>query len=275
MRLAVDWQTPMMKVLAALAPLAAFAVYRFGWRVLVLLAACNAAGFADGAGLHPPLEGAGLLGRLRHRRPVRPVAAAGRCRSGWPWSGVVFGVLFGKMVFGGFGRNVFNPALTGRAFIYVSFGGHMTAQWAEPYAGLAGRLRRVRARTPSRGHARHAAEERRDSPAVGAAVPGTTAGVIGGTSAAAGACWAASTWSGRKAANYRIVVSRARSAFALVQTLCGWPRRPAGRATLPARAAGRQLPARHLLLRHRPGLRLPDPARAAGSTAASSARSRC
>ena len=41
-------------------------------------------------------------------------------------------------MFGGFGRNIFNPALVGRAFIYVSFGGYMTASWVSPFGGGAG-----------------------------------------------------------------------------------------------------------------------------------------
>ena len=35
--------------------------------------------------------------------------------------GIVFCVLIAKSVFGGFGRNVFNPAMVGRLFIYLSF----------------------------------------------------------------------------------------------------------------------------------------------------------
>ena len=50
--------------------------------------------------------------------------------------GIVFGVLFGKMVFGGFGRNVFNPAMVGRGFLYVSFGVQMTSGWLEPLRGF-------------------------------------------------------------------------------------------------------------------------------------------
>jgi Na+-transporting NADH:ubiquinone oxidoreductase subunit B len=42
------------------------------------------------------------------------------------------------MVFGGFGRNVFNPALSGRAFVYVSFGVPMTSKWVLPAWGEAG-----------------------------------------------------------------------------------------------------------------------------------------
>lgn len=52
--------------------------------------------------------------------------------------GIIFGVLFGKMVFGGFGKNPFNPALVGRAFIYVSFPHFMTVEWIEPIKGPLG-----------------------------------------------------------------------------------------------------------------------------------------
>jgi Na+-transporting NADH:ubiquinone oxidoreductase subunit B len=59
--------------------------------------------------------------------------------------GIVFGILFGKMVFGGFGRNIFNPALVGRAFIYISFGGPMSSGWVESLAGGAGGFARFQA----------------------------------------------------------------------------------------------------------------------------------
>ena len=39
--------------------------------------------------------------------------------------GGVFGIGFGKIVFGGLGQNIFNPAMVGRAFVMVSFAGVM------------------------------------------------------------------------------------------------------------------------------------------------------
>ena len=47
-------------------------------------------------------------------------------------TGIVFGVLFGKCVYGGFGKNIFNPAITGRLFIYIAFPGKMTSLWTVP-----------------------------------------------------------------------------------------------------------------------------------------------
>jgi RnfABCDGE-type electron transport complex D subunit len=55
--------------------------------------------------------------------------------------GVMFGVLFGKEVFGGTGRNTFNPALVGRIFLSVAFPSVMSVKWQMPFAsGLGGIL---------------------------------------------------------------------------------------------------------------------------------------
>jgi Na+-transporting NADH:ubiquinone oxidoreductase subunit B len=49
--------------------------------------------------------------------------------------GIVVGVAIGKMMFGGFGQNVFNPAMVGRCFIYITFPLQMTNRWVEPLRG--------------------------------------------------------------------------------------------------------------------------------------------
>lgn len=46
--------------------------------------------------------------------------------------GVIFGTMFGKEMFGGTGRNIFNPALVGRLFITIAFPAIMTMQWKVP-----------------------------------------------------------------------------------------------------------------------------------------------
>ncbi len=43
--------------------------------------------------------------------------------------GAVFAIVFGKMAFGGFGANIFNPAMVGRAFLYITFPIYMTNRW--------------------------------------------------------------------------------------------------------------------------------------------------
>lgn len=50
--------------------------------------------------------------------------------------GVVFGTMFGKEMFGGTGRNIFNPALVGRLFITIAFPSIMTTNWLMPFASV-------------------------------------------------------------------------------------------------------------------------------------------
>ena len=54
--------------------------------------------------------------------------------------GIVFGIVFGKGVFGGFGRNIFNPAIVARCFVYISFPAFMTVTWTKPFTGFPGGL---------------------------------------------------------------------------------------------------------------------------------------
>ena len=137
MRPLVNWQPPMRRVLIGLAPAALFSIYLFGWHSLLTLAVVCLFGW--------------LTEHLYLRQYKEPASSAVfvtcfifvlSLPPNLPlWIavvGIVFGVLFGKMVFGGFGRNVFNPAMVGRAFIYISFARQMTAQWFEPFGGFPG-----------------------------------------------------------------------------------------------------------------------------------------
>jgi len=46
-------------------------------------------------------------------------------------AGAAFAIIVGKQLFGGFGKNLFNPALSGRLFIFLAFPGAMRP-WLEP-----------------------------------------------------------------------------------------------------------------------------------------------
>ncbi|MCK8060332.1 MULTISPECIES: RnfABCDGE type electron transport complex subunit D [unclassified Fusibacter] len=46
--------------------------------------------------------------------------------------GIVFGVFFAKCVYGGYGFNIFNPALVARVFLHVSFNKELTTVWTRP-----------------------------------------------------------------------------------------------------------------------------------------------
>jgi Na(+)-translocating NADH:ubiquinone oxidoreductase B subunit len=54
--------------------------------------------------------------------------------------GVAFGVFIAKELFGGTGRNVFNPALVGRCFLSLAYPKAMAASWVEPSHEIAGGL---------------------------------------------------------------------------------------------------------------------------------------
>ena len=50
----------------------------------------------------------------------------------------IFGVVIGKEIFGGTGYNIFNPALTARAFLFFAYPSHMSGNnpWIAPMDGL-------------------------------------------------------------------------------------------------------------------------------------------
>jgi Na(+)-translocating NADH:ubiquinone oxidoreductase B subunit len=54
--------------------------------------------------------------------------------------GVMFGVLVGKELFGGTGRNIFNPAIVGRCFLALAYPAAMSANWIDPGHGITGRM---------------------------------------------------------------------------------------------------------------------------------------
>ncbi len=133
----------MRRALISLVPIMLLAVYLFGLRVLVLLAVVLVAGVATEYT---------MLRYSSNGKPVKvPEAILVTCvlfvltlpptTPFWvAIVGIAFGVLFGKAVFGGFGKNIFNPALVGRCFIYISFPSYMTLSWMKPIERLTGGL---------------------------------------------------------------------------------------------------------------------------------------
>ncbi|MFN8587017.1 MAG: RnfABCDGE type electron transport complex subunit D [Candidatus Eisenbacteria bacterium] len=62
--------------------------------------------------------------------------------------GGAFAIGLGKMIFGGLGFNLFNPALLGRAFLMATFPLTMTSGWATPRAWFGAPLDAVTTATP-------------------------------------------------------------------------------------------------------------------------------
>ena len=121
-------QANMRAVLLAVTPIFIAAVFFYGWRVLAMLLVSILAGY--------------LTEYMFKRKSKKPMSEATLVTaslftlilpSSTPFwivaVGMIFGILFGREVFGGFGMNVFNPALVARAFVYVSFPVQLTASW--------------------------------------------------------------------------------------------------------------------------------------------------
>jgi len=114
-------QLMMRKVLYALAPILVFSIYLYGIRVLFLgILTFGAAYLTEYLFLknqkNKKVTEAVLVTAALYLLSLPPLTPY--------WIaiiGIIFGVGFGKMAFGGFGRNVFNPAIVGRLFIYISF----------------------------------------------------------------------------------------------------------------------------------------------------------
>jgi electron transport complex protein RnfD len=134
----------------SLAPAALWGIFVFGAPALVVVLASIAGAVAA----------EGLAGRWL-RRPLSIADGSAVCTGLLlaltlppllPWwmatVGAAFAILIGKMIFGGLGYNLFNPALIGRAFMMATFPLPMTAGWAAPRAGLVASLDAVTTATP-------------------------------------------------------------------------------------------------------------------------------
>lgn len=130
-------QNNMRAVLFALTPIALASIYFYGWRVVAVLVvnilAAYAAEYMFKRKSKKPLAEATLVSASLYTLVLPPsvplwIAAVG----------MVFGIVFGREVFGGFGMNVFNPALVARAFVYVSFPTYMTGSWSKLAGGFPG-----------------------------------------------------------------------------------------------------------------------------------------
>ena len=122
-------QMIMRRVLLALVPCIAGGVYFFGWRSLLMVIWAGLVGFITEL----------IFTRIR-REPVTEAVFVTTTIFALIMPptvgfhvltvGLVFAVMFAKEIFGGFGRNIFNPALAGRCFVYICFPVALTATWA-------------------------------------------------------------------------------------------------------------------------------------------------
>ncbi|MHC4226167.1 MAG: RnfABCDGE type electron transport complex subunit D [Planctomycetota bacterium] len=135
----LDLKRVMSMVIISVVPCVLAAFYFFGLRFLAMIIVSYAAGLTVEAafamvrkeGINEGFFVTGILWPLI-LPPTLPLWMVGL--------GVAFGVFIGKELFGGTGRNVFNPALVGRCFLALAYPKTMAASWLEPSPDLAGRL---------------------------------------------------------------------------------------------------------------------------------------
>lgn len=134
----IDIKRYMSFVIIGLLPATVAAVYFYGLRVLVIIAVSYAFGglveVAFSVGRKKPVYEGFLVTGLIFPLILPPTIPL------WMVAvGVVFGVFFGKEVFGGTGRNIFNPALVGRVFLSLAFPEYFATKWSVPFLkGLGG-----------------------------------------------------------------------------------------------------------------------------------------
>jgi electron transport complex protein RnfD len=120
----VDTPTIMRHVIYALSPAMLAAVYFFGLSALLLMLACTAGAVLSewAFGGRGPLRDNSIADGSA---AVTGLLLAMTLPPGLPlWMaflGGVVAIVVGKVLFGGLGMNVFNPSLTGRAFLQASF----------------------------------------------------------------------------------------------------------------------------------------------------------
>ncbi len=135
----LDVKRYMSLVIIAILPSFIAAVYFFGWRILLTLLVSYAAG-----GIVEVLFAVIRKEEINEGFLVTGFIFPLILPPGLPlWLvavGVIFGVLVGKEVFGGTGRNIFNPALVGRIFLALGYPSAMTGAWIDPAMGKWGQL---------------------------------------------------------------------------------------------------------------------------------------
>ncbi len=135
----LDVKRYMSMVIVALAPCVAMSIYYFGLRVLAMIVVSYAVGGAVEVvfavlrkeEINEGFLVTGLIFPLI-LPPALPLWIVG--------VGVAFGVLVGKELFGGTGRNLFNPALVGRCMLLLAYPVKMSSNWIKPGGGVTGRL---------------------------------------------------------------------------------------------------------------------------------------
>ena len=127
-----DLKRYMTVVMVAAAPTVAASIYLFGWRSLAVVILTYTVGIIIEMGFaianrEEVTEGM-FVTCILYPMTLPPTLPF------WMVAlGITFGIILGKEVFGGTGKNIFNPAILGRAFLAITFPVQMAAEWVAPY----------------------------------------------------------------------------------------------------------------------------------------------
>ncbi|MHC4264746.1 MAG: RnfABCDGE type electron transport complex subunit D [Planctomycetota bacterium] len=121
-------QLIMRKVLLALLPCAAGSIYFFGWRSLFIIIWAGLVGFITEY-IFTRKRGEPVTESVFVTTTIFTLIMPPSVSIHVITIGVIFSVMFTKEIFGGFGRNIFNPAMAGRCFVYICFPVALTASW--------------------------------------------------------------------------------------------------------------------------------------------------
>jgi len=133
----MDVKRMMSLVIIGLVPAAVAGIYFYGWYVAAMIATSYAVGgmveVAFAMARRKPIHEGFLVTGLIFPLVLPPTTPL------WIVAvGIFFGTFFGKEVFGGTGRNIFNPALVGRLFVSLAFPGYFATMWGKMHWGGAG-----------------------------------------------------------------------------------------------------------------------------------------
>lgn len=135
----LDIKRYMSMVIIALLPCVAAAIYFFGLRVIPMIIVSYMAGGAVEV-LFAVIRKEDIAEGFLVTGLIFPLALPATTPLWMVAVGCAFGVFVGKEIFGGTGRNLFNPAIVGRCFLALAYPAAMSASWVKPGSGLTGRL---------------------------------------------------------------------------------------------------------------------------------------
>ncbi|ATX82552.1 electron transport complex protein RnfD [Mariprofundus ferrinatatus] len=124
----------MLTVVLALLPATAMSVYLFGWLAVLLILTCMVTALVTEA-ICLKWMGRPLSTLLDNSAALTGLFLALTLPAAVPWwmalLASVFAIVLGKQIYGGLGYNIFNPALSARIILLISFPLHMTT-WIVP-----------------------------------------------------------------------------------------------------------------------------------------------